>query len=304
MMCPSPFWRYDCLHCMVPLIEITHSFLVYRLQTNLAKSTRQKIPIENKILAFRALKQGLKFSFSNWRMWQNYMVVCMDIGELSEACRALGRVVEELSEKKKTGEPIVDYEVMDHLVDAVVKSPVSDDGSNNADSKSASSSTPNAGRGLYPRVRDLFTRTILPRISSSAQVFRAYGRLLVWARETASPTWASDALEAYMNGYRCSVIDDESVETDLERWKVAVGEVKDIVGVQRDIGPLVTDGVISEEVGEETSEKKLTGGNGKWKFQARSLVRSFMARTKSTFGDEPQWEQLVELLDSLKSASI
>ena len=57
----------------------------------------QRIPFTNRLLAFRALKQGLKFRYDSWQMWANYMVVAMDVGELGEACRALGRVVEERS---------------------------------------------------------------------------------------------------------------------------------------------------------------------------------------------------------------
>ena len=57
------------------------------------------IPFANKMLAFRALKQGLKFSFENWRMWTNYMIVSMNVGELAEACRALGRIVEQRYDK-------------------------------------------------------------------------------------------------------------------------------------------------------------------------------------------------------------
>jgi hypothetical protein len=55
----------------------------------------EHVPFENKMLAFRALKQGLKSHYDNWRMWTNYTIVAMDVGELSEACRALGGVVEE-----------------------------------------------------------------------------------------------------------------------------------------------------------------------------------------------------------------
>ena len=72
-------------------------------------------------MAFRALKQGLKFSYDNWRMWNNYMIVALDVGELSEACRALGRVVEERA--AKDGAACVDEDVLDRLVDAATRGP-------------------------------------------------------------------------------------------------------------------------------------------------------------------------------------
>ncbi|KAJ3556322.1 hypothetical protein NM688_g2090 [Phlebia brevispora] len=55
-----------------------------------ANEQNERIPFTNRLLAFRALKQGLRFNYDNWRMWSNYMIVAMDVGELSEACRALG----------------------------------------------------------------------------------------------------------------------------------------------------------------------------------------------------------------------
>ena len=40
-----------------------------------------RVPFSNRLLAFRALKQGLKYKYENWRMWNNYMVVALDVGE-------------------------------------------------------------------------------------------------------------------------------------------------------------------------------------------------------------------------------
>ncbi|KAF8318110.1 tetratricopeptide repeat domain 27 [Clavulina sp. PMI_390] len=246
----------------------------------------ERIPRENKILAFRALKHGLKFAYENWRMWQNYTVVCMDVGEYAEACRAMGRVVEELSEKR--GADAVDLEVLEYLVDAVInpKSEPLPALNGEAPNPMEQVQSQNSGKGLYPRVADLFTRVILPRISSSPRIFRAYAKLLSWKQDE---DWAFAAIEAQMNAYRASVVSDESVDTDYERWKLAVGEVEELIGALRTLGPQVT--------------SKEGRADYNWQFQARSVLRSFMARTKKTFGDEPEWEKLTEQLDSLKSSS-
>jgi hypothetical protein len=47
------------------------------------------------------------------------------------------------------------------------------------------------------------------------------------------------------------------------------------------------------------------GSNGEmiakdWKFQARSLVRTFLGRTKGAFEDEPEYEKLKDLLQELR----
>jgi hypothetical protein len=81
--------------------------------------TTKSIPFSNKMLAFRALKDGLRFSNDNWRMWSNYMTVARDVGELSEACRAPERP----SWKRpsaKSGAKSVDEDVLERPVDASV----------------------------------------------------------------------------------------------------------------------------------------------------------------------------------------
>ncbi|KAF8261197.1 TPR-like protein [Lactarius quietus] len=210
------------------------------------------VPFENKILAFRALKQGLKSNYENWRMWTNYTIVAMDVGEFSEACRALGRVVEERA--SKVGAESVDVDVLDRLVDAASSDKITDS-------------------ELIRRVEDLFVRVLLPRVSSP-RIFRARARLLVAQGKI------PEALEAYLEAYRAGVASQmETGETDVERWREGVREVEDICGVLVNYGPKVE--------------------GSRWAMQARSIVRTFMGRTKD-FEDEPEWSRLVELLDDLK----
>lgn len=193
----------------------------------------------------------------------NYTIVAMDVGEFAEACRALGRVVEERA--VKVGAESVDADVLDRLVDATTRASPSE-----ADSTVLG---PNESQNLLRRVEDLFVRIILPRVSSY-RIFRARARLLV------SQGRLSEALEAYLEGYRAGVAGQmEAGETDLERWREGVREVGDIYDVLVNYGPKVE--------------------GSKWKLQARSIVRTFMGRTKD-FEDEPEWSRLVELLDGLK----
>lgn len=125
-----------------------------------------------------------------------------------------------------------------------------------------------------------------------------------------------------MNAYRCSVASDDSVETDVERWREAVTEVEDVVDVLTNYGPRV--GGPDDTSGQDPLDRPPTtsarvvarraiGGASadalsasvkkelNWKFQARSIVRTFMGRTKGPFGDEPEWEKLTALLDDLKN---
>jgi hypothetical protein len=189
----------------------------------------------------------------------NYTIVAMDVGELAEACRALGRVVEERA--AKVGPESVDADVLDRLVDGATR-----------DAQSV-----NEGPELLRRVEDLFVRIILPRVSSP-RIFRARARMLVAQGKL------PEALEAYMESYRVGVAGQMVVgETDVERWREGVREVEDIYDVLVNYGPKVE--------------------GCKWKLQARSIVRTFMGRTRD-FEDEPEWSRLRELLNDLGEAKV
>lgn len=220
------------------------------------------VSYENKLLAFRALRQGLRYAYANWRMWQNYMIVAIDVGELSEAARAMTRIVEELANRDP--EHAIDADVLDKLVDSVTR----DDFSLSKDeSTKVVPKTSNEGFGLLPIVERLFDVVILPRISDSPRVWRTHARLLRWKED-----WEG-AMEDYLRAWRFGPVQDETVERDLGKWKDAVGELEDLVAVLSVLGPK------AKAAQEEQGEKKKKGD---WKFQARGLVRTFMGRTKES----------------------
>ncbi|KAJ7698045.1 tetratricopeptide repeat domain 27 [Mycena rosella] len=230
------------------------------------------VAFENKLLAFRALKQGLRSAYENWRMWYNYMIISIEVGELAEACRALGRVIE------SRGAEAVDEDVIERLVNAVTHGVTAEQAEAGADPE-GDASNPNEGRGLLRPVKHLLDDIVLPRESSSPRVFRAYARLLTWECR-----W-DDALKASMDAYRCSAAGTmERGETDVSKWRDAVSDVEDIVGALRNFGPRAA----QDE------------GANKWRLQARSIVRTFMGKTKDGFEDEPEWSKLEEMLDELK----
>jgi len=223
------------------------------------------------MLAFRALKQGLRYSYENWRMWYNYMIVAMDVGELQESCRALGRIVEQTG--NKAGSLAVDEDVLDRLVGAVTRTPVDPEETHSQDEIApAASQNPNEGYGLYRNVLRLFESTLLPRLSSP-RIFRAYARLLSW-----QSNW-DEAIKVYLDAYRCSIAGTiEKGETDPTKWREAVTEVEEIVDILRNFGP------------------RVEGYN--WKLQGRSILRTFIGRTRD-FEDEPEWIRLTVLQEGL-----
>ncbi|KAJ3772666.1 tetratricopeptide repeat domain 27 [Lentinula raphanica] len=240
----------------------------------------------NKQLAFRALKEGLKRSYDNWRMWSNYMIIAVDIGELAEACRALGRVIEETTNKPDG--VMLDEDVLDRLVNAVTHVPFDSQEAREASSAPSDQAqlalNPNEGHGLLPRVLDLMDRVVLPRVSS-VRVFRAYARLMTWMGR-----W-EDSMKAWMDAYRESdagKLARGEIDTldDAGRgiWRDAVAEVEEIVDILKNIGVRL----------------EASGSTKKWRLQAKSIVRTFMGRTRENFEDDPEWHRLEILLEDMK----
>ncbi|KAK4053889.1 hypothetical protein OIO90_003726 [Microbotryomycetes sp. JL221] len=232
-----------------------------------------RLPFSRKRAAFHCLKQAIKYSYESWRMWYNYMIVAVDVGEMSEACRALGRITE--MRVAKEGEAAIDLDVLDRLIDAVTK-PLDDEGH----ATEPAHVDPNYGKGLLPRVDHLIKRVILPHVSNSPRVFIAHSRLYMWSGDYAG------ALDCHLKAYRAGVAADSTVEHDKAKFVEAAQKVEDVVVMLENLGPKRT--LNGEEVAKD------------WKYQARSLVRTFLGRTKDAFEDEPEYEKLKEVLQDLK----
>jgi len=244
----------------------------------------------NRLAAFRALRNGLKNAYDNWRMWSNYSIVAFEVGELHECIRAVQRIVEERSEKD--GADCVDVDMLQALVGKVTR------GAEGKDSVVAPTSIvveeglvaiaedeetqPLVRTGtLHFRLTALFEQTILPRLSSP-RIFRAYAQL-----KTADGDFSA-ALKAHMDAYRAASASSSSFDT-VESWRTALSEVEHVVDVLRGLGPKV------EGLGDD-------GKEGKWKVQARGLVRTFVARSRD-FQDEPEWDRVKTLQDELKKTA-
>lgn len=204
--------------------------------------------------AFRALRSGLRHAHANWRMWQNYMIVAIDVGELAESARAMTRLIEIQGNA-------VDVDVLDKLVDSVTRD---DFRSGKGEGERVVPSSSNEGFGLLPTVERLFDNTVLPRISDNPRVWRAHARLLRWKED-----WAG-AMEDHLRAYRCGPVSDPGVERDKARFSEAVEEIVKLVDVLSVLGTKVGG------AGEGGEGKK----KGDWRFQARGIVRSFIGRTK------------------------
>jgi len=254
-----------------------------------ATARRTVTPQRLRLLAHRALSHSIKYSHDSWRVWANYMIVSVDAGMLAEACRALARVVELRSRSAKTEAEkaeAVDFDVLDRLVRAVTLAPSDEAEAAAAAEAEPASQNPNDGHGLRPAVEALFKDVLLSRISSSSRIWQVYAKLLMWKRDYAG------CLAAHMESYQHGAGDstNDVVLSDKAHWLEGVQEVVDLVDLMDNLG--------SRPVSAEEETEKLVMPD--WKFKARSIVRLFMGRGKELYGDEPEWERLVDLRDRLR----
>ncbi|CEH12828.1 Uncharacterized conserved protein, contains TPR repeats [Ceraceosorus bombacis] len=285
---------------------------------------RGTTPYELRLLAHRALAKAVRFSRDNWRVWDNYMMVSLDAGYLSEAARALTRVIELRTSSRDAGGKaamlqVIDMKVLQRLVDAVTRAPA---GAQSTDSEEYVRS-PNEGPGLFPAVSGLFKNAILDRITPWPALWQTYARLLLWQGEYKS------ALEAHLSAWTtgqegAGAWDNSAVQTDKQTFVRAVEQLEELVEVLENYAPRpafnpTIRASLSAAAGTQVSEEQEAQHHRQppqqqqqqqqqvampnWAFTARSLVRSFMGRTRSAFEDEPEWERLIALRDELKGKS-
>jgi hypothetical protein len=240
-------------------------------------------------------------------MWNNYLLVSADLGEWSECVRALRRVVEMRSsqlagtgtagEKEKIKvEEVVDEEVLERMVNAASLPPPSQE------SESNSSANANSGPSLARPLLSLFSSTLLPSLTPTPRIFRAYARLLI----SLQPSRWSEALEAEMNAYRLTRAGGGEgggrIDTS-EEWKEAVESVRGTVDVVRGWGARIeADSIIVNggEDGDGNEKPRAREKPPNWRYTAKSILRTFMGRTKRDWSEEEGWEGLEDLKKELE----
>ena len=218
------------------------------------------LKLDRKRDAWQALKQATAGNYENWKIWQNYMFVSVDVGEFAEAVRSMKRVIDVLG--PKNGETCLDEEVVEILVQrAVQDDPVED-------------------RGIGKQVMDLFTKSIIPLITTSARLWNSAGRLYLWR------DLYSDALDANVKAFR-TYLNNPGLESDVKVWDAAVEEAVKLVDAYRNLGekPGRMGGVVCKD----------------WRYQARSALRGLKGRGKTSHEGTAGWDKLEQLLQDLSN---
>ncbi|RXN29818.1 tetratricopeptide repeat 27 [Labeo rohita] len=162
------------------------------------------IRLRMKEKAFRTLQEALKCNYERWQIWENFIAVCIDLGEFSEAIRAYHRLMD-LKDKYK------DVEVLEILVRAVVD--------NLTDHRGEQSSN------LKAKLQELFGR-ISARCSTDTQIWKQYARLYGDGHSN-NVEDNEKALQFLSKAHRC--------ETQAAGWEKDMGNFRSVVKSARDM---------------------------------------------------------------------
>lgn len=226
---------------------------------------------KNNLDAQHALRQALKEKRESWKIWSNYMYCSLDVGDFTEAIRAMGMLVELRwkARKEDNTEEIVDIVILDRIV-----------------------------QGLTRDLKDLYSRSvafqeqrieelllgITNRITTDPRIWRICVKFYFWKKDFV------ECLECQLKAYR-SVIHNPKIETDQTEFEKAVEAAIEMVDWYRNLGPMT----YKDEQGQEHAVAK------DWAYRSKQMIKSLMARTRDSWEHLPAFEKLQDTMEELKS---
>ena len=224
----------------------------------------------NNLDAQHALRQALKEKREAWKIWSNYMYCSLDVGDFTEAIRAMGMLVELRWKNRKEGEKheIVDIVILDRIVQGVTR-----------DLKDLYSR-----RVAFQesRVEELLLG-ITNRVTTDPRIWKICGKFYFWQQNY------PECLECHLKAYR-AVIHNPKIETEQAEFEKAVESAVDMVDWYRNLGPLT----FKDEQGLEQPVAK------DWAYRSKQMIKSLMARTKDSWEHLETFEKLKDTMEELK----
>lgn len=141
------------------------------------------IHMGDKAKAWRVLQEALKCSYDNWRVWENYLLVCMDVGAFEECITAWHRLID-IKGKHSDGK------VAKLLVRVVAEAIPDMHGK--------------PGTHLKPKLLELFGR-VTSAVTTDADIWYSYASLYRISSEDSSTTVeeVERMLQFYQKSFRC-----------------------------------------------------------------------------------------------------
>lgn len=195
---------------------------------NLAKAY---IKLGDKPRAWRSLHDAVKCNYDKWEVWDNLMVVSIDLGHFSDVIRCYHRILE-LKGKH------IDPQVLDILTKAVSRDVTDGDG---------------VGSGkLLDKALELFGR-ITSMVHNNAQVWRLYAELTVAQKK---PGNCQKAAEYLQRAYRSAIADP--------RWYTDTYSIGNVL----ELCDSLADAYLTCSAGAAEMEKKSMLGSAKLSLQS------------------------------------
>lgn len=216
--------------------------------------------------AFNALQRAIRTDaeLKNWRIWDNFVRVAIDLKEWQQAVYGTNRLVD--IRGKKDGEACLDISTLEAIAQELVETDV----------KEASDPFK-----VFPQEAiKLLINKVPPLITSNPRLWKMVARVHIWLKQP----W--NALDDYEKAFRI-VTNNPQLDENEAVWNDAVNACEDLVDAYTNFG-----------------EREGRMGEGSlvckdWKFKARSAIRSLIGKGKLYWEDSEGWSRLAELKDNL-----
>ncbi|AET37791.1 tetratricopeptide repeat-containing protein EMW1 Ecym_2033 [Eremothecium cymbalariae DBVPG len=202
---------------------------------------------------------------SNWRIWENYMLVSAKIDQWDDVLVACKRLVQ--IKRDKTGEGSIDIPIVEKLTNILI----STDFPSNESQKLTH---------FQNSCMEFICCTLPSVITTSARCWRLVSRVELWRKRPHS------SLECYEKAYR-TVAHNPDIEVNKVAWENAVEACEDLVASYESLGQM---------------EGKHGAGDivcKDWRYKARSVIKSLMNKGRSSWEDSEGWQRLLKLRDNL-----
>ncbi|XP_068597477.1 tetratricopeptide repeat protein 27 [Brachionichthys hirsutus] len=217
------------------------------------------IRLQKKHKAFRTLQEALKCNYEHWQIWDNFIYVCIDIGEFSETIKAYHRLMD-LRENFK------DVQILRILVRSVVE--------NLPDRLGGQAAT------VGPKLKELLGR-VTSRNSNEAEIWRQYA-LLYGGGRSSDPEDNEKALQFLSKAHRC--------EVQAGDWEKDPGLFKEVIKRAMDMGE-VTIGFSKKKKSSTEAVQMLSS--------TRLSLRSLATKAKQMHADVATGQVHAELQDGV-----
>ncbi|KAH8912715.1 TPR-like protein [Coniochaeta sp. PMI_546] len=230
-----------------------------------------------------AYKRGASIANDNWRIWDNVITLAarMRPPPVLDIIFALRHII-----RIRNSEDVLDIDVLRLLLNEAVLS-------KEKPGSSGSSAVYEPPRGSNERaVCELLETVVVPLITSRSDLWELVARERVWRRDYAGAIHAAErAWRAAVGGAGVGLAasaasvgagKNSNWLEDKDAWVSVVERTDELVSALENYGPEVPD------VG------------AKWKFKARTAIRSVMGKARETWEGSYEWERLQNLMDGLR----